>query len=130
MEPEELARIAALLEQIRDNQSEQLARQREALEFQKSQLELVRRQSERAEKIQDRAEELQARGAEALAVLEKGLTGRRWLVGENATLADIALFAYTHVADEAGYHFADFPAIVAWVAEFKRLPWYSPITAP
>ena len=50
MERDELARIAALLEQIRDNQSEQLARQREALEFQKSQLELVRRQPERPRK--------------------------------------------------------------------------------
>jgi hypothetical protein len=57
------ARIAALLEQIRDNQAEQLARQREALELQKSQLALVTRQAERAEKIQDRAEELQARSA-------------------------------------------------------------------
>jgi glutathione S-transferase len=69
------------------------------------------------------------RGADALAVLEKGLEGRRWLVGEAATLADIALFAYTHVADEAGYRLEDFPAIGAWIAEFKRLPWYSPITA-
>jgi glutathione S-transferase len=69
------------------------------------------------------------RGADALAVLEKGLTGRRWLVGANASLADIALFAYTHVADEAGYRLAEFPAISAWVAEFKRLPWYSPITS-
>jgi glutathione S-transferase len=70
------------------------------------------------------------RGAEALAVLEKGLAGRRWLVGEDVSLADIALFAYTHVADEAGYRLADFPGISAWVAGFKRLPWYSPITAP
>lgn len=69
------------------------------------------------------------RGADALAVLEKGLTGRRWLVGDAATLADIALFAYTHVADEAGYDLADYPAISAWIAEFKRLPWYAPITA-
>ena len=69
------------------------------------------------------------RGADALAVLEKGLAGRRWLVGDDVTLADIALFAYTHVADEAGYRLEDFPAISAWVAEFKRLPWYSPITA-
>jgi glutathione S-transferase len=69
------------------------------------------------------------RGADALAVLEKGLTGRRWLVGERATLADIALFAYTHVADEAGYRLEDYPAIGAWIAEFKRLPWYAPITA-
>jgi len=70
------------------------------------------------------------RGAEALAVLERGLTDRRWLVGDNVSLADIALFAYTHVADEAGYRLADFPAISTWVAGFKRLPWYSPITSP
>jgi glutathione S-transferase len=68
------------------------------------------------------------RGADALAVLEKGLTGRRWLVGGEATLADIALFAYTHVADEAGYDFANYPAISAWIAEFKRLPWYAPLS--
>ena len=70
------------------------------------------------------------RGKDALAVLERGLAGRTWLVGDGVTLADIALFAYTHVADEAGYAFADYPAISAWIAEFKRLPWYSPITAP
>jgi len=70
------------------------------------------------------------RGADALAVLERGLTGRTWLVGDDVTLADIALFAYTHVADEAGYRMSDYPAIEAWIAEFKRLPWYSPITAP
>jgi glutathione S-transferase len=69
------------------------------------------------------------RGADALAVLEQGLAGRRWLVGDGVTLADIALFAYTHVADEAGYRLEDYPAISAWIAEFKRLPWYSPITA-
>jgi glutathione S-transferase len=70
------------------------------------------------------------RGADALAVLERGLAGRSWLVGESVTLADIALFAYTHVADEAGYRLADFPAISAWIARFKRLPWYAPITEP
>jgi len=70
------------------------------------------------------------RGAEALAVLDKGLTSRRWLVGDDVSLADIALFAYTHVADEAEYRLEDYPAISAWIAEFKKLPWYSPITAP
>jgi len=68
------------------------------------------------------------RGADALAVLERALTGRRWLVGDDVTLADIALFAYTHVAHEAGYRMSDYPAIGAWIGEFKRLPWYSPIT--
>lgn len=70
------------------------------------------------------------RGADALAVLERGLAGRTWLVGDSASLADIALFAYTHVADEAGYRLEDYPAIGAWLAEFRKLPWYSPITAP
>jgi uncharacterized membrane protein (DUF106 family) len=63
MDKDDAARIAALLEQVRDNQVEQIARQREALEFQKSQFELVKRQAERTERIQDRAEELQAKGA-------------------------------------------------------------------
>jgi len=82
------------------------------------------------EELGDRYTERFQRGADALAVLERGLAGRRWLVGESVTLADIALFAYTHVADEAGYRFADFPAISAWIAGFKSLPWYSPITEP
>lgn len=70
------------------------------------------------------------RGADALAVLERGLAGREWLVGGTPTLADIALYAYTHVAGEAGYRLADFPAVSAWIARFKALPWYAPITQP
>lgn len=70
------------------------------------------------------------RGADALAVLERGLAGRDWLVGGAVTLADVALYAYTHVADEAGYRLADFPAVAAWIARFKQLPWYAPITEP
>ncbi len=70
------------------------------------------------------------RGADALAVLERALAGRHWLVGDGVTLADIALFAYTHVAEEAGYRLADYPSISAWIAGFKRLPWFSPIAQP
>jgi uncharacterized membrane protein (DUF106 family) len=73
MEQDDFARIAALLEQIRDNQAEQLARQREALELQKSQFELVRRQAERTERIQDRAEELQSRGAGLVKAARRSL---------------------------------------------------------
>lgn len=76
----------------------------------------------------ERYQERFRRGADALAVLERGLAGRRWLVGDATTLADIALFAYTHVADEAGYRLLDFPAISAWISNFKALPWYAPIT--
>jgi uncharacterized membrane protein (DUF106 family) len=55
MEPNDTARLVALLEQIRDGQAQALA-------MQKEQFELVRRQVERAERLQDRAEELQTRG--------------------------------------------------------------------
>jgi glutathione S-transferase len=76
----------------------------------------------------ERYQERFQRGADALAVLERGLAGRSWLVGEAVTLADIALFAYTHVANEAGYRLADFPAVSGWIDRFKALPWYAPIT--
>ena len=76
----------------------------------------------------ERYQERFQRGADALAVLEQQLTGRRWLVGDKVTLADIALFAYTHVAEEAGYRLTDYAAISAWIAKFKALPWYAPIT--
>jgi glutathione S-transferase len=80
------------------------------------------------EELGERYKERFQRGAEALAVLERELTGRRWLVGDKVTLADVALFAYTHVAGEAGYRLADYPAISAWISNFKALPWYAPIT--
>lgn len=78
----------------------------------------------------DRYTERYQRGADALAVLDKGLNGRQWLVADEVTLADIALFAYTHVAEEAGYRLADHPAVAAWIDRFERQSWYSPITEP
>ena len=80
------------------------------------------------EELGERYKERFQRGADALAVLQRELTGRSWLVGDQVTLADVALFAYTHVAGEAGYRLADYPAITAWIANFKALPWYAPIT--
>jgi uncharacterized membrane protein (DUF106 family) len=73
MEQEEAARISRLLEQIRDHQATQLARQAEALALQKEQFEIVRRQAERAERLQDRAEELQARGMGIMTTARRSL---------------------------------------------------------
>jgi uncharacterized membrane protein (DUF106 family) len=66
-------RIVQLLEQIRDNQATQLARQAEALALQKEQFEIYRRQAERAERLQDRAEELQARGIGIMKTARRSL---------------------------------------------------------
>ncbi len=82
------------------------------------------------EELGERHAERYQRGADALAVLERGLAHRHWLVADAPSLADIALFAYTHVADDAGYRLANFPAISAWIARFQELPWYAPITEP
>ena len=48
--------------------------------------------------------------------MEGHLAGRQWLVGESMTIADIALYAYTHVADEGGFELGRFSAITAWLA--------------
>ncbi|MEL7297510.1 MAG: glutathione S-transferase family protein, partial [Pseudomonadota bacterium] len=58
----------------------------------------------------------QAGGHQALAVMEQHLSDREWFVGESLSLADIALYAYTHVADEGGFSLRDYEALRAWLA--------------
>jgi glutathione S-transferase len=56
-----------------------------------------------------------AAGREALAVMETHLRGRDFFVAENYTIADIALYAYTHVAADGGLELEPFPRIRAWL---------------
>ncbi len=49
-------------------------------------------------------------------------------VGERCTIADIALYAYTHVADEGGYDLEPYPAVPAWLARGTAEPGHIPIT--
>lgn len=63
-------------------------------------------------------------GHAALGVMQGHLDGRDWFVGENATIADLALYAYTHVAHEGGFDLAPYPAIVAWLARVAALNGY------
>lgn len=48
-------------------------------------------------------------------MIEQHLRDRDFLVGETWSIADIALFAYTHVADEGGFDLADYPSIIEWL---------------
>jgi glutathione S-transferase len=80
------------------------------------------------EELGDQLSEKHARGREALAVLERGLEGRSFLVGDAYTLADIALYAYTHVAGEAGLPLDPHPAIRAWIGRVEQRPRWVPIT--
>ena len=56
--------------------------------------------------------------------MEQQLQRTPYLVGEQFTLADIALYAYTHVADEGGFDLAAYPAINAWLARVASHPRY------
>ena len=56
------------------------------------------------------------RGYAALDVMEQHLAGRSFFVGERYGLADIALYAYTHVAGEGDFDLGRYPAIRAWLA--------------
>jgi glutathione S-transferase len=73
--------------------------------------------------------EKQAGGYRALDAMEGHLDGRAYLVGDSPTLADISLYAYTHVAEEGGIELGRYPAIRAWLDKIAALPGHIPITA-
>ncbi len=67
-------------------------------------------------------------GYAALGVMENRLRDRDYLVGTSYTIADIALYAYTHVAGEGGFDLGDFPAVRAWLDRVAAQPGHIPIT--
>ncbi len=67
-------------------------------------------------------------GYRALGVMEGHLADRRFFVAERFTIADIALYAYSHVASEGDFDLGDFPAIRAWLARVSSQPGHIPIT--
>ncbi len=68
------------------------------------------------------------RGHQALGVMEKHLRGQRYFVVERYTIADIALYAYTHVADQADIDLAPYANVRAWLARVAGRPRHIPIT--
>jgi glutathione S-transferase len=66
----------------------------------------------------------QERGRAALAVMEGHLASRSYFVGERYSIADIALYAYTHVAEEGGLALAPYPKLRAWLARVAAQPRY------
>jgi glutathione S-transferase len=68
-------------------------------------------------------------GYRALDAMEGHLADREFLVGERYTIADISLYAYTHVAHEAGFDLDGYPAIRAWLDRIAAQPGHVAITA-
>jgi glutathione S-transferase len=63
-------------------------------------------------------------GEDALALMEQALAGREWFVGTTCTLADISLYAYTHVAFVCCFLFVDYRNVCAWIGRIAALPGY------
>jgi glutathione S-transferase len=67
-------------------------------------------------------------GYAALAVMERHLAANEFFVGPHYTIADIALYAYTHVAEEGGFDLAPYAAVRAWLSRVAAQPGHTPIT--
>jgi glutathione S-transferase len=77
---------------------------------------------------QSELEAKQSGGIAALRALEGHLNNRAFLVGERYSIADISLYAYTHVADEGGFELKPYPAIRSWLERVAAQPGHVQIT--
>jgi glutathione S-transferase len=66
-------------------------------------------------------------GRKALAVMERQLAASPFMVGGAFSIADIGLYAYTHVAGQGGFDLSEFPAVQAWCARIAALPGHVPM---
>jgi glutathione S-transferase len=66
-------------------------------------------------------------GLRALQVMEDHLRGQDFFVAGRYSIADVALYAYTHVADEGGFAMDDYPAIRSWLERVRSQPGHIPI---
>ena len=64
-------------------------------------------------------------GEEALALMEQHLASRDWFVGDRCTLADVSLYAYTHVAEAGGFRLEDRRNVCDWIKRVAELPGYT-----
>ncbi len=67
-------------------------------------------------------------GRKGLEAFERGLTGRDFIVGDRYSVADISLYAYTHVANEGGFDLEPYPWIRAWIERVAAQPRHIRIT--
>jgi glutathione S-transferase len=85
--------------------------------------------SGKADQYADVIEQKTKAGYKALAAMEGHISGQDWFVGDAITLADIALYAYTHVAPEGGIELESYPAVRAWLARVAAEPGHIAIDA-
>jgi glutathione S-transferase len=84
---------------------------------------------EELEKKRHLVPEWHAKGNAALGVMESRLKSHDWLAGNDYSIADIALYAYTHSVADGGFDLKDFPAVSAWIARVAAQPRHLPLAA-
>lgn len=75
----------------------------------------------------ERLQQTLDRGVKALGVMEKRLAEAPFFAGGEMSVADIALYAYTHVADEGGFDLSAYPAVTAWIGRVEKDPGHVPM---
>jgi len=71
-----------------------------------------------------------AAGTAALALMDEHLARRDWFAGSAVSVADVALYAYTHVAEGGGFDPRSFGHVKHWLKRIEELPNYAPMTDP
>ncbi len=82
---------------------------------------ILKQPDEYAREIQEK----KPAGYAALDVMERHLNENKFFVAESFSIADIALYAYTHVAPEGGFDLAGYPAVCRWIARVEAIPGYT-----
>ena len=82
---------------------------------------------EQLEKRRHLVPEWHAKGNAALGVMETHLKRREWFAGERYSIADIALYGYTHCAGEGGFDLGSYPAVSAWLKRVASVPGHVPL---
>ncbi len=83
--------------------------------------------NEELEKKRHLVPEWHAKGNAALAVMETHLKVHDWFAGNRYSIADIALYGYTHCAEEGGFALSDFPAVTSWLNRVAAQPQHIPL---
>lgn len=68
-----------------------------------------------------------AAGLAALQLMDEHLADHDWFVGDGPTLADVALYPYTHKAEAGGFPLEDFPGVCGWLERIGKLPGFVPM---
>ena len=84
---------------------------------------------EELEKKRHLVPEWHAKGNAALGVMEGHLKTHDWFAGKDYSIADIALYGYTHSAADGGFDLSGYPAVSAWLARVASEPNHIPLSA-